>query len=113
MERGGASIRSRIVEKPVEASVRLREEHVVVNRHAVNRAVTNADLASVKQGDIRITEHAEVPVVGKEARVVEEVVVGKSVTEHQETVRDTVKRTDVEVEEVNTDTTARRADNKS
>ncbi len=86
---------------------------MVVDRHAVNRAVTDADLANVKQGDIKITEQAEVPVVGKEARVVEEVVIGKNVTERQETVRDTVKRTDVEIEEVNTDTTARRADNKS
>ena len=113
VETGGARIRSRIVEKPVEASVRLREEHVVLNRQAVNRAVTDADLSNFKEGDISITERAEVPVVGKEARVVEEVVVGKNVTEHQETIRDTVKRTDVEVEEINSDTAARRAGNKN
>lgn len=113
VESGGARIRSRIVEKPVEASIRLREEHVVVSRRPANRPVTDADLANVKRGDIELTESAEVPVVAKEARVVEEVVVGKNVTEHQETVRDTVKRTDVEVEEVKTDTTARHADNKN
>ena len=113
VESGGARIRSRVVEKPVEASVRLREEHVVVDRRPVNRAVTDADLANVKKGDIELTEHAEVPVVDKQSRVVEEVVIGKNVTEHQETVRDTVKRTDVEVEEVNTDATARRANNKN
>jgi uncharacterized protein (TIGR02271 family) len=113
VESGGARIRSRIIEKPVEASVRLREEHVVVNRRPVNRAVTDADLASVKEGDIQITESAEVPVIAKEARVVEEVVVGKNVTERQETIRDKVKRTDVDVEEVNIDTTARSANNKS
>lgn len=113
VETGGARIRSRIIEKPVEESIRLREEHVVVDRHAVNRAVTDADLSSFKEGDISITERAEVAVVGKETRVVEEVVIGKNVTERQETIRDTVKRTDVEVEEINTDTTARRADNKN
>jgi uncharacterized protein (TIGR02271 family) len=113
VERGGARIRSRIVEKPVEASVRLREEHVVVDRRAVNRAVTDADLANSRQGDIELTERAEVPVVDKQARVVEEVVVGKNVAEHQETVRDTVKRTDVDVEEVDGDTATRRADNRS
>jgi uncharacterized protein (TIGR02271 family) len=113
VESGGARIRSRIVEKPVEANIRLREEHVVVNRRPVNRAATDADLANLKRGDIELTESAEVPVVAKEARVVEEVVVGKNVTEHQETVRDTVKRTDVEVEEVKTDTAARHADNKN
>ena len=113
VETGGARIRSRIVEKPVEESVRLREEHVVVNRRPVNRAVTDADLASAKKGDMQITESAEVPVVAKEARVIEEVIIGKNITEHQETIRDTVKRTDVDVEEVNTETTARSADNKN
>jgi uncharacterized protein (TIGR02271 family) len=113
VETGGARIRSRIIEKPVEASVRLREEHVIVNRHPVNRAVTDADLTAAKQGDINLTEHSEEAVVNKQARVVEEVVVGKNVTEHQETIRDTVKRTDVEVEEINTNTTAKRVDNKN
>lgn len=105
VEGGGARIRSRVIEKPVEASVRLREEHVVVDRRPVNREVTNADLTSFKEGDIELTERAEVAVVDKQARVVEEVVVGKDVTEHQETVRDTVRRTDVDVEKIDNNTT--------
>ncbi len=105
VEGGGAHIRSRIIEKPVEASVRLREEHVVVNRRPVNREVTNSDLTSFKEGDIELTERAEVAVVDKQARVVEEVVVGKNVTEHQETVRDTVRRTDVDVEKIDNNVT--------
>jgi len=103
VERGGARIRSRIIERPVEETVRLREEHVVVNRRPVNRAVTDADLNNFKEGEIELTERAEVPVVGKQARVVEEVEVGKNVTEREQTVRDTVRRTDVEVNEVDTD----------
>ncbi len=105
VEGGGARIRSRIIEKPVEASVRLREEHVVVDRRPVNREVTNSDLTSFKEGDIELTERAEVAVVDKQARVVEEVVVGKNVTEHQETVRDTVRRTDVDVEKIDNNVT--------
>jgi uncharacterized protein (TIGR02271 family) len=103
VERGGARIRSRIIEKPVEASVRLREEHVVVNRRPVNRAVTDADMNNFREGEIELTEHAEVPVVGKQARVVEEVEVGKTVEEHDQTIRDTVRRTDVDVQEIDTD----------
>ena len=110
VERGGARIRSRVIEKPVEASVRLREEHIVVNRQPVNRAVTDADLTNFKEGDIELTERAEEAVVGKQARVVEEVTVGKNVTEHDEVVRDTVRRTDVEVDEVETDITNRSGD---
>jgi len=105
VERGGARIRSRIIEKPVEASVRLREEHVVVNRRPVNRAVTDADLNNFQQGDIELTERAEVPVVNKQARVVEEIEVGKTVEEHDQTVRDTVRRTDVDVQEIDSDVT--------
>jgi uncharacterized protein (TIGR02271 family) len=105
VERGGARVRSRIIEKPVEANVRLREEHIVVNRRPVNREVTQADLNNFGEGDIELTERAEVPVVGKQARVVEEVEVGKQVEEHEQTIRDTVRRTDVEVEEMSGDVT--------
>jgi len=103
VEREGARLRSRIVEKPVEANLRLREEHVVVNRRPVNREVTDADLQNFREGELVITEHAEVPVVGKQARVVEEIVIGKNVTERVETVRETVRRNEVEVEEINSD----------
>ena len=68
-------------------------------RNAVNRAVTGAD-ATFKEGTIELTETAEVPVISKEARVVEEVVVGKTATDRVETVSDTVRRTDVDVEEI-------------
>jgi uncharacterized protein (TIGR02271 family) len=105
VERGGARIRSRVIEKPVEANVRLREEHVVVNRHPVNRAVTDADVNNFQQGDIELTERAEVPVINKQARVVEEIEVGKTVEEHDQTIRDTVRRTDVDVQETNKNVT--------
>lgn len=98
VERGGARVRSRIIDRPVEENVRLREEHVVVNRRPVDREITDADLKSFRPGEMELTERAEVPVVGKEARVVEEVEIGKNVTEHDETIRDTVRSTDVDVE---------------
>jgi len=103
VERGGVRIYSRVIETPVEESVTLREEEVHVERRPVNRAVTDADLAAVKEGAIEMTETAEQAVVSKQARVVEEVVVGKETTQHTETVRDTVRRTDVQVEELDAD----------
>jgi uncharacterized protein (TIGR02271 family) len=98
VETGGARLRSRIVERPVEESVRLRQERVTVQRTPVNRPATEADFANFKEGQIEVVEHAEVPVVAKEARVVEEVSLGKQVEERQETIRDTVRSTEVEVE---------------
>ena len=65
----------------------------------MDRAATGADMA-FREGTIEVTETSEVPVVAKEARVVEEVVVGKTATDRTETVRDTVRRTDVEVEDL-------------
>jgi uncharacterized protein (TIGR02271 family) len=102
VETGGVRVQSRITEKPVEEHVTLREEHVKVERHPVNREVSSSDLANFKEGEIDITTRSEEAVVAKQARVVEEVEIGKQVTEHQETVRDTVRHTDVDVEEINT-----------
>jgi uncharacterized protein (TIGR02271 family) len=96
VESGRVRVYSRVKEKPVEESVRLREERVNVERRAVDRPVTDAD----RKDDvvIEVTEMREEPVVGKKERVVEEIVVGKTSDERTETVRDTVRRRDVEVE---------------
>ena len=100
VEKGGVNVRTTMTETPIAESVNLREENVTVERHKVDRPVDGATDA-FQEGSFDVTTRAEVPVVSKEARVVEEVVVGKNVTEHQETVRETVKRTDVEVDEIN------------
>jgi uncharacterized protein (TIGR02271 family) len=98
---GGVRVYSHMTEKPVTEQVTLREEKVNVERRPVDRPVSDADLRNV-QGEktIEVTETREVPVVNKEARVVEEVVVNKTAQERQETVRDTVRRTDVQVEQL-------------
>ncbi len=104
VERGGVRVFSRMVEEPVSAEVNLREEHAVIERRTVDRPVTDADLRTGQVIELR--ETAEEAVVGKTARVVEEVLVGKQATEHTETVSDTVRHTEVEVEPVATTTTA-------
>jgi uncharacterized protein (TIGR02271 family) len=100
---GGARLRSRVVSRPVEENLRLREEHVFVNREPVNRPATDADFGAFREGTIELTERAEVPVVQKEARVVEEVSLGKQVEERTETIRDSVRSTEVEVERIEGD----------
>jgi uncharacterized protein (TIGR02271 family) len=98
VERGHVRIYSRVTEQPVEESVRLREEKVTVERRPADRPATDADFAAARKEVIEITETAEEPVISKRARVVEEVVVHKEVTEHTETVRGTERRTDVDVQ---------------
>ncbi len=99
VEGGGVRIRTRVVERPVEEAVRLREERVNVERRPVNRAVTDADLNAFREGEFELRERSEEAVVDKTARVVEEVAVNKEVGERTETIRDTVRKTDVDVEE--------------
>jgi uncharacterized protein (TIGR02271 family) len=100
VQRGGVRIYSRIRETPVNESVTLREEHVRVERHAVDQPASEADLAAFKEGTVEMRETAEEPVVSKIARVVEEVVVGKDVTQETANINDTVRSTDVEVEQL-------------
>lgn len=103
VETGGVRVRSRIVEKPVEEHLRLREEHVHIQRNPVDRAATDADFSRFKEGEVELTERAEVPVVSKENHVVEEVRISKDVEEHDEAIRDTVRKTDVEIDKLNDD----------
>jgi uncharacterized protein (TIGR02271 family) len=102
---GGVRIHSHVTERPVEEQVTLREERVTVDRRPVDRAVTDADINDMRDRDIEVTATSEQAVVNKQARVVEEVVVNKDVNERTETISDTVRRTDVDVENLGTQTT--------
>jgi uncharacterized protein (TIGR02271 family) len=109
VRRGGVRVYSHLVETPVEENVQLREEHVRVQRNTVNRPATEADFQAGKGGAIELTESAEEAVVSKQARVVEEITVGKDVTQHTEKVKDTVRHTEVEVENTTPDLAKRKA----
>jgi uncharacterized protein (TIGR02271 family) len=100
IQRGGVRVFSRITEQPVSEEVRLREEKVNVERRQVDRPVTEADQTAMRDQTIEVTEMAEEPVISKRARVVEEVRVGKDVRETTQTVRDTVRRTEVNTERI-------------
>ena len=99
LNRGTTRIRRFVVETPVEEQIRLRDEKVTIERHPVTdgRAVSNADWTDKT---IEMTESAEEAVVSKTARVTEEINLRKEATERTETVRDTVRREDVEITKV-------------
>jgi uncharacterized protein (TIGR02271 family) len=93
-------VHQRVRETPVQESVQLREEHVKVERRPVDQPASEADLAAFKEGSVELREMAEEPVIEKTARVVEEVVVGKEVTQESANINETVRRTEVEVEQL-------------
>jgi uncharacterized protein (TIGR02271 family) len=92
---GGVRIRSYVEEVPVSQDVELATERVSVER----RAATGDAEAGFEERAIEVETFSEEPVVQKEARVVEEVVVKKGVDVRKETVKDTVRRTQVEVDD--------------
>ena len=106
VQRGGVRIYSRVVETPVNETVGLREEHVDVQRRAVDQPISPADATAFKEQTIEMRETAEEAVVEKSARIVEEVTVGKQVNERQEQIHDTVRHTEVDVQRLD-GTTAR------
>lgn len=98
VNRGTVRVRSYVTERPVSESVQLREEHVEVERRPVDRALSDVPADAFRERVVEVTETAEEAVVGKTARVVEEVVVRKGEDVRTETVTDTVRRTDVEID---------------
>ena len=102
VETGGVRIRQHVTERPVHEQIQLCEEHAIVERRPVDRVASpdEIDAMSMQDREIEIRERAEQAVVGKTARVVEEVRVGKEVTGHTETIDDTVRRTDVDIEQL-------------
>ncbi len=99
VNRGGTRIRRFVVETPVEEQVTLHEEKVSIERRPVTdgRPVSNADFTDKVIG---ATATAEEAVVGKTARVVEEISLRKEAVERVETVRDTVRKEEVEIEQI-------------
>ena len=102
VNRGGAKVRSYVREVPVSEQVNLRQENVSVERRPVNEPVSSADLdrgALLQDREVEMRATGEEAVIGKEARMQEEVVVRKTAGERTENVQDTVRHTEVDVDE--------------
>ncbi len=100
VDTGGVRVATHVEEIPVQEQVTVRTEQVRVERRVVNRVVGNGDIPPLHDGAIEVHGTAEEVVVDKQTRIVEEVVIRKDVEEHTEIVRDTIRRTDVQVEEL-------------
>jgi uncharacterized protein (TIGR02271 family) len=99
VEQGRVRVRVYTVEHPVQEGVTLREERVAVERRPVDRPASGIPGDAFEERTIDVTTHREEPVISKEARVKEEVVVRNEADERNATVRDTVRRTEVDVED--------------
>ena len=96
--RGSVRVRSYVTERPVEEQVELRQERVTIERRPVDRELRPGD-AAFQERTIEAVERGEEAVVSKTARVTEEIGIRKDVERETETVRDTVRKQEIEVED--------------
>ena len=102
---GRVRVRSYVVETPVSEQVTLRDETVQVETRPVDRVLTG-DENLFRDRTIEAEERREEAVISKEAHVKEELVIRKDVEERTQTVRDTVRRTEVDVDDERSDRAA-------
>lgn len=104
--RGGARVRTRVEDVPVQQDVELIEEHARVERRPATRIVPESELEAgglLRERVIEVAQMREEAVVTKQAVVREEVVVSKSVERRVERIDDSVRRTEVEVDRLEGD----------
>jgi stress response protein YsnF len=87
-------IRTYVVEEPVQKDVQLRDERTVIER----RPATGVAPGQPVEREYEVREVREEPVVQKDVRAGEELVVRKEATERTERVADTVKKTKVDID---------------
>jgi uncharacterized protein (TIGR02271 family) len=97
VQTGSVRVSVHVVERPSFGEISLREEHVEIERRSVDRPV-RGDENPFREDTIELREYAEQPLVTKQARVVEEIVLHKSIREHMARVGDNVRVTEVQFE---------------
>ncbi len=91
----------------------LRSEEITVEREnnaspsasqqnlpPIATASSGSNLGIFQEGTMELVETAEQLTVSKVARVVEELIVTKEVHQHEQTVNETVRHTDIEIEQI-------------
>jgi len=100
---GGVRVTSSVEEMPIEETVTLRDEHVSAEQLPADRELTAEEVeAAFEEKTVEVIGTTEEVRISKEARVVGEVALNRAVEEREETVPDTVRQTDVQIEEVGT-----------
>jgi stress response protein YsnF len=87
-------IRTYVVEEPVQKDVQLRHERTVIEM----RPATGAATGQPTEREYEVREVHEEPVVQKELRAGEELVVRKEATERTKRVADRVKKTKADID---------------
>jgi stress response protein YsnF len=100
-EADGVHLQTRIVGEPVSKQVLVAEERVTVERTKVDRDLPAAEADALLRDETHeVRTVADTPVTQRSAHVVEEIVVKKETTDHDETVRDNLRQMEASVTEL-------------
>ena len=102
IEAGGVRLRKIVRTEVVNQPVELKREEIVVERVPAGEAratTTDATTGDFTEEEIYVPLRREEAVVAKEARVREEVRIGKRHETEQQTISDTVRHEDVEIDD--------------
>jgi len=95
----GVRVRTTVVEQPVRETVALRQERVNVEHRERDEALSPEEAErALKPETVEMQETVEEAEVQKAARLIGEVNVSKTVETHNETINETARKTEVEVE---------------
>ena len=94
---GSTRVRRYTVTDRVSENISLQEQHADIFRRPLDNTVTPEGV-DWSEKTVKIEESHEQPVINKTAHVKEEVVVRKDVNERTETVNDSVRRQEVDIE---------------
>ena len=102
VETGRTRVRRFVTERDVAQDVTLHEEHAEVLRKAISDP-NYVGVIDWADGTIEVIETAEHALANKTARIVEEVGLRKIGSDHVETIRDKLRRQQVEIERIGPD----------
>jgi uncharacterized protein (TIGR02271 family) len=98
-EAGAVRIEKNVVAEERTLEVPVTEERLRVERRVVDRPADTTDIGAFEETVIEVPLRSEAVDVQKQARVAEEVVVGKEAMQRTERVTDTVRKEEVYVDE--------------
>ena len=95
---GEVGVSKHVVEEQVNVPVSVSHEEVHVERHAVDRPLREGETLIGENETIKVPVMEETVAVSKDAHVVEEIEITKERVTEQQTVSDTVRREEVDID---------------
>ncbi len=101
VQSGEVQVQKIVHERQEEIPVNVRLEQVTIERHAVNQPVEAGEIGDLQDEAIRVPVYEEQAQLEKQARIKEEVVIGKEAVLEQQTLTGTTRHEQVEGDETN------------